>query len=219
MRLVLALWLVCTAAQAGVNVSPVRVDFAPGARAATLTVSNEDDVEKIFQAQPMVWRQQGGEDDYQAAADLLVNPAMFRLAPGARQTLRIGFARPAAALEEERTWRVYLTELPLADERRSELKLLMRIGVPVFLATPSLAQDLRWERQADALWLHNQGRAHARLSEVAAQDERGALPGLPGFFYLLAGQSRRWPITAQGELRISASTEAGPTDVRLPAKP
>lgn len=219
-RLALALWFAASAAQAGVSVSPVRVDFLPGARAASITLSNETDEEKVFQAQPLRWAQQQGQDDYQPAADLLVNPPLFRLAPQARQVVRLGFARPASAQDLEQTWRVYFTEVPSAGaSSQGQLRLLMRIGVPVFLAAPQARPDLQWSLQDGMLQLSNQGRAHARLTGLAIKAAGTVLPELPGFFYLLAGQSRRWALPAPGPLEIDAVTEAGATHVRLPAAP
>src|SRR5712671_4086345 len=81
----------------GFTVSPVRLDLAPGARATSITLSNDADRPKTVQVQAVRWTQVDGEDHYDPVTDLVVNPPVFRIAAGARQIVRAGFRGGAPA--------------------------------------------------------------------------------------------------------------------------
>lgn len=210
----------------GFTVSPVRLDMDAGARAVSLTLSNGSDRIKTVQVEAVRWTQVEGEDHYEPAPELVVNPPLFRVAPGARQVVRAGFHGGAPALEAEGAYRVYLQEVPDGDEpRANQLRLLLRIGVPLFLAPVEPAQPApRWTlaRQPDgrlALQVRNEGRRRLRLEHLAVAAEGQALHDVAGLSYVLSGQMRAWTLPAglRAPLRLAASSDGEPVDVALAA--
>lgn len=205
----------------GLTVSPVRLELAPGARAVSLAVSNGADRGKSVQVEAWRWTQHNGEDLYTPAPELIVNPPVFRLAPGARQVVRAGFHNGAPAAAVETAYRLYLQELPDGDEPAPmQLRLMLRIGVPLFVspAVPAAAQP-RWTltREPDgalALELRNEGGRHLRVDKL---EFAGGETPFAGLSYVLPGQSRRWslPADAPMPLRLAAPSDAGPLDVSL----
>ena len=102
------------AAPAGTfSISPLRVDLSSSTKTAALTVRNEDATEVVVQADGMAWSQPGGEDTLVATRDLLVSPAVFTLAPGAQQLVRVALRR-APDPARELSYRLIIQEVPQA---------------------------------------------------------------------------------------------------------
>ncbi|MGH8519634.1 MAG: fimbrial biogenesis chaperone, partial [Panacagrimonas sp.] len=113
--------IACTPGQAqpaagGFTVSPIRLEMQAGARAVSLQLGNGAERTKTVQVEAVRWTQVDGQDRYEPAPELVVNPPLFRIAPGARQIVRAGFRGGAPAAEVERAYRLYLQELPDGDE-------------------------------------------------------------------------------------------------------
>src|SRR5512137_2414573 len=97
----LAALLALSSAGAGTfTISPLRVDFAGTAGTAALTVRNEEAAPVVVQAEGLAWSQDGGTDALQPTRDLLVSPAVFTLAPGGSQLVRVALRRTPDAARE-----------------------------------------------------------------------------------------------------------------------
>lgn len=228
----LVLWLGLAASAAaqetpgGFTVSPVRLELAPGAKAASLTVENGAGRTRTVQVGAMRWTQVDGVDRYEPAADLIVNPPLFRLAPGARQVVRAGFRGGAPASMTESAYRLYLQEVPdLAEAAPNQLRLLLRIGVPLFVqpvkpgeAAPSWLAH-RVSGGATRVSLSNSGNRRLRLSDLRATDAAGQSFDVAGLVYVLPGATQQWvlPPSAQAPIHVLARTDAGAVDVLLQA--
>lgn len=211
-------------AQGGLAVSPVRLDLAPGARAVSMTIRNDGPVAKTLRVEALRWTQPANDDDYTAQADLIVNPVRFTLEPGAQQVVRAGFRGGAPHLPHEAAYRVYVEETPEADAPvPNQLRLLLRIGVPLFVAPPQpLDLAPRWSLQRDpegttSVRLNNPGNRRMRLSALTLADADGQSHALAQLAYVLAGEARHWPIpaAASGRLRVLAQTDRGEVDEPL----
>src|ERR1700710_2323679 len=71
------------------QVAPLRVTLAPGHPVIAMTVGNGDDAQVAVQAEVFAWSQEDGKDVYRPTSDVLVNPAIFKLAPQGQQILRL----------------------------------------------------------------------------------------------------------------------------------
>lgn len=212
----------------GFTVSPIRLEMQAGARAISLQLGNGADRTKTVQIEAMRWTQVDGQDRYEAAPELVINPPLFRVAPGARQVVRAGFRGGAPDGAVERAYRLYLQELPDGDEPpTSQLRLLLRIGVPLFIAPRApVKAEPRWTlaRGADgelSVELRNDGGRRVRVDalEIAGAGLGGESRVLGGLSYVLPGQVRRWPlpgdVVTATPLRLSGRSDAGPLDVAL----
>jgi fimbrial chaperone protein len=197
-------------------VSPVRVELPAGRPVAVLQLTNTSDLPLAVQAQPVRWP--AGDA---SAPPLVVNPAVATLAPRQTQTFRIGSLERGSA-ERERSYRIYFSELPSA--RPSGLGVLLRVGVPVFVAPAKpAAQPLQWRLAgADMLEVHNPGNVHHRLSEVEVVDASGRRLAQPSLAspYVLAGQTVQLPVDGvtlprRDALRVRGHSAAGPIEQRI----
>lgn len=207
----------------GFTVSPVRLELAPGARATSLSIANGSTETRTVQVEAMRWTQRDGEDHYEPATDLVVNPPVFRVTPGGKQIVRAGFRAGAPAAAVESAYRIYLQEIPDGEEPPpNQLRLLLRIGVPLFVAPEGEAQaDSQWSlldtAQGAQMQLSNAGNRRLRLDHLALAGDNDQNVDIAGLTYLLPGQTRRWPLPAgvQRPVRIAAMSDAGPLDVTL----
>ena len=98
---------------ADIRTYPTRLTLAPGAAIGSIMVKNNDTSPAAVQVDVMRWSQDAGEDKYETSRDLLVNPVIFELAPGAEQVVRVGLQAGLDATE--RSYRVFFQQLPARD--------------------------------------------------------------------------------------------------------
>lgn len=138
------LCLVCCTAFAGeFIVNPVRLDVAPSAKSASVSVVNDGADKLSFQLQAMEWSQdKDGKDQYTESRDLVFFPKLMSIEPGQEAIVRVGFRTTAATVE--RTYRLFIEELPgvvkKAEGNGAQINFLVRFGLPIF-AAPVLPQD------------------------------------------------------------------------------
>lgn len=229
LRYALLMLCVCGAALAqdrggGFTVSPVRLEMAAGARAISLTLASGVTQTRSFQVEAMRWTQVEGQDVYEPAPELIVNPPVFRIAPGGKQVVRAGFRVGAPSASVESAYRLYLQEVPDGDEPPpNQLRMVLRIGVPLFVAPVGTAREApQWSVQRDpdgssSLQLSNTGNRRLRLDTISVSDGQGHGLDLRHMTYVLPGQTRRWnlPPGLHAPLRVAASSDVGPFDVTL----
>ncbi|HZP10962.1 MAG TPA: fimbria/pilus periplasmic chaperone [Nevskiaceae bacterium] len=208
----------------GLQVSPIRLDLGAKQRGGALTLTNTSESKKTIQVDVVAWSQNGEEDVYTPSRELLANPPLFFLEPGASQVVRIGLAASAKASASERSYRVYLREVPQDKPvDAATLRVVVRLGVPVFVSpAAAIAPDLQWSGQLQKdgsviVALENRGSKHVRVAQLKLLAATGGevLGEDPSLHYLLAGSRQRWQIKpgaqklTAGPARISALMEDG----------
>jgi fimbrial chaperone protein len=193
-----------SAAASTLGVSPVRVELSPSVGTAVLTVRNQEDTSVVVQARPAAWSQTDDHDQLDDTHDVLVTPPLFTLPPNGQQVLRVALLRkPDPA--RELAYRVVLSEVPpAASPDRSELRVALRITLPVFV-TPAVhaAADLSWRH----VWLpdgtldiqaQNRGTAHLQILSFEAQSGENAHDTLHADTarYLLPDTTAHWRLAA-----------------------
>lgn len=205
------------------------MDLSAVQRNAAVTITNGT-AERVVQVETFHWQRSQGEDLYTPADDLIVNPPLFKLAPGAKQVVRLGLAG-SSKRTEERAYRVYFQEVPeqtSAATGESRLQMVLRLGVPLFVAPELVRTEMRWsaKRTADGLrlQLNNAGNVHARLTDLAVTlpaDAPQPIARAPALRYVFPGETFAWtfqlsgPIAAQA-LRISAQSDSGTLNAEIP---
>lgn len=198
------------------QVSPVRVEFAPEQLAQSLDVFNPASYDLLAQARIMRWTQSNGQDVLVPALDMVASPAIMTVPPGQRQTMRLVRLQPTVP-EQELSYRVVVNELPRIDtSQESGLNILLAHSIPVFVnttsppvlpngnATKPSATDLSLVQARIApgqggtadLHIRNGGKRALRVSNLYAQTSDGSGrvvdQGLLG--YVLPGQQMSWPV-------------------------
>ncbi|WP_111640516.1 fimbrial biogenesis chaperone [Marinimicrobium alkaliphilum] len=194
--------LTLTPASAGVHISPVGASLTEDQPVALLTLSNQGNRVRQFQAQLMSWHQVDGQDQLEPTRELLLSPPIFRLEPGSQQRVRVALRR-AFPEHTETSYRILFREIPPSTPQGPHigLQLALELSVPLFL-TPTDAPEgrLAWQAQVDPTThkLHvratNTGGRHIKLNRITLEDAAGKpLSGpLDRLTYLLPGSSQTW---------------------------
>lgn len=201
------------------QVSPVLLEVpAPGA-ATVLTLKNTSP--RVLNAQVRVfrWRQEGGQDRFEPASDVVASPPMVRMTPGTDYTVRVvRTARTPIAAEE--SYRVVVDELPDPERARTgAVSFLLRHSIPVFFMPPEggrhrLAWSVETLEGRPHLVARNDGQRRARLSGLrvgASQSSHVISDGLAG--YVLPGSFMKWPLRGPAlqarTVSVSAMSDTG----------
>lgn len=200
------------------SISPLRVDFAETAGTAALTVRNEDATPVVIQTQGLGWSQEGGQDALSPSRDLLISPAVFTLAPGSSQLIRVALRRSVDPVREL-SYRLIVQEVPqAASPDFTGLQVALKLSVPIFVAPTAPAEpQVSWAaaRGADgtlSVTARNDGAAHERVLRFALKTANGATTVLeqPTLSYVLAGAVRQWSFDDKNNTRPNAQSTASP---------
>jgi len=210
-----------TSSAATFNVSPTQV-FLSGAETSTLlTIRNESAEPLRFQLSVFAWTQNAaGEMVLTPTNDVVFFPALLTLGPNEERKVRIG--RVVAAGEVERTYRIFVEELPPLDavvNAGASVRLLTRMGVPVFVrpskdVTAPSVEGVTADLEAVRFTVANTGTIHFVPDRVVV---RGLAHGAPVFersvqaWYVLAGGRREF------QLALADLACAGATSIQVEA--
>ncbi len=186
-----------------IRVYPTRVVLTPQTKIAALNVRNNSTNDTVIQVEVLKWTQDGGEDVYEPSRDILANPVIFELAPGAEQILRVGLGIPAAA--NEQSYRIFLQEVPKQeDQPKTGITTLLRIGVPIFVPPAQSNHKLEWSLRPGAkdeliARVSNVGNIHTQITSYDMQNAAGeSIAKDNTFTYILPGQIKEWPVKLTG---------------------
>lgn len=215
----LLLWTGSGRAASSVLISPIDPVLNADQQATALWLENKGDAPINLQVRVLAWEQGDFDDRYVSQRDVVGIPQVARVEPGQKQLIRITRLQPAAAGVQQ-AFRVIIDELPQAEgeaagQAETGVRFTMRYLIPLFSygagmggasvqgTTGGRPQDvpvLHWQQvTADGigyLQLHNGGRVHARLTDVAVESAGGRtvlFEGLMG--YVLPGATMRWPLS------------------------
>lgn len=184
------------------TIIPLRVALDRATRAAEVVVRNDDTAPLRMQLEAMAWRQDAeGKDQYEPAEGLIYFPRALEIPPGESRIVRVGVR--AAPVTREETYRLFIEQLPPpgqdAAPAGATLRVLLRVGVPVFVAPAQAerkAEITRLEmRAAQVRWtVANAGNVHfvADRVELAALARDGTRLHTQQFQerYFLAGVAK-----------------------------
>lgn len=202
----------------GLEVVPVQVNLSKAVANALLSLKNDGAEETRYQVELFVWAEdRDGKMQLSPSKDLVVFPTLFALKPGEQRNLRIGALAPLFA-PVERTFRVFIQELPPAERPAGEVgvRVLTRVGIPVFLAPvipaagSSVLADLSAQGGNLSFTLRNGGNVHVRPTAIQAVARGGEGEMIADrkweSWYVLAGGERvyRTPLPAENCRRVRA---------------
>jgi fimbrial chaperone protein len=213
-------------------VLPVNIFLSPGENATALTVTNHGESATSIQIRAYAWSQKGDEDQLTPTDAVVVSPPLATIASGATQVVRLILRRPAQGQEE--TYRILIDQIPPPAEP-GVVHVVLRLSIPIFAKPATRAvPDLQFhvEREGEQLFLVgiNNGLCHESIRNIVLTTGDGhqwkARTSVSP--YILAGDTRRWPIATEGTLpeqgdsfRLTAHADTGAIDqqVRLVAAP
>jgi fimbrial chaperone protein len=190
------------------SIMPVRIFMTPRDRAIAVTVTNEGDQEVVMQADLYTWKQKpDGTDDLVLTEDLILSPPIIKLAPKARQVVRLARLTPPPSTDQQ-TYRLIVREIPEArPTEQLQLQVALAFSLPVFITPPGAKREMKCSAEraaADTLKVtcENNGNAYAQiraLEVVGSTGEPLASTAVGG--YILPGVKRGLEVKRQGGAR------------------
>jgi fimbrial chaperone protein len=191
-------------AQAGqFTVTPVRIYMQPRDRAVAITVTNDGDTELVMQADLYDWSQKpDGSDDLKITEELFLSPPILKLAPKAKQVVRLARANPQPT-KDQLTYRLIVREVPEAvpaSKDDVQLQFALAFSLPIFVTPPGLKGQLgcaaeRSSGDAIRVTCENTGSAYVYPHEFVLTDAAGeTLATRDTGGYLLPGIKRSFEV-------------------------
>ncbi len=217
---VILLWAGPAASAQALSVLPVNIFFSPGQKASSLTVTNVGTTETSIQIRAYAWTQQNNDDQLTESDAVVLSPPLATIAPGASQVIRLILRQLPQG--REATYRILVDQIPPPAEP-GVVHMVLRMSIPIFAQPPTRAVphvQFHLEMDSGKLVLVgiNDGLSHEVVRDIvlSTSDERKLKEESNSTPYILAGATRRWPITAEGplplpgeSLQLTAHTDAG----------
>jgi len=203
------LLFVASAAFAGAfTVTPVRIYMAPKDRAVAVTITNDGDTDVVLQADLHSWSQRpDGTDQLVLTEDLILSPPIIKLAPKAKQVVRLARLVPPD-MTRQLTYRFILREVPeaLAPKSNIQIPIALALSMPVFITPPGARRGVTCqlagiETNTIGVRCANLGNAYAQIREIELMRGEQKIARYEGGAYILPGASRT----------IAAGVEQAPT--------
>jgi fimbrial chaperone protein len=179
------------------SIDPTQVVLTDSAGSAVLTLTNRSTETLRFQLSVFAWSQSDtGEIELEETEDIVFFPALLSLAPGEARRVRIGSVAPFET--REKSYRIFVEELPPLNPSTGGVRVLTRMGVPIFLrprqatALPRLSAP---DHEGDRLrfTLSNDGSVHFVPRTITVRTltgDRVAFETQVEGWYVLAGGRR-----------------------------
>lgn len=205
--------LLSTASYAGAfSVTPVRLFFGPKDRAIAVTLINEGDSEIALQADVNSWTQNAaGADQLTLTEDLIVAPPMMKLAPHAKQVVRLALLTPRD-MGREITYRLIVREVPEASGTKDaavQLPIALVLSMPVFITAPAAQRTINCvaasaTAQAVEVSCVNSGTAYAQVRDIQLKRGGQIIARFEGSMYVLPGATKALTINAAAGQSVTA---------------
>jgi len=230
------LLLPSSAVSGNFRVSPSIIELDRASKSGVVNVINDDTEPLSLQIKLFEWSQDSeGADKYIESTDLVYFPRIMTVEAGKERILRVGIKAPA--VERERTYRVFIEEIPqprkVDSGNAAIVAVAIRFGVPIFVKP--VKEDIRGEIAKMELTdgklniaLSNTGNAHFIIKSIHIKgtDEQGleVFSGDISGWYLLSGITRvyltdltdKCAMTSMINVEVKTSTAilAGNIDVK-----
>ena len=208
---------IAPAAEAGVfSVTPVRIYMTPKDRAVAVTIVNEGDEPVALQADLNAWSQTAdGTDQLILTDDLILSPPIIKLAPKARQVVRLAMLKPADA-SRQLTYRMIMREIPEATQPKNaniQVPIALALSMPVFITPAPATKEISCTSAGNGgeitVTCRNSGTAYAQVREILVKRGEKVEARFEGGVYILPGASKAIPI------KISEPVPQGPAQLAV----
>lgn len=206
--------------------------FSPRDRAVAVTIVNEGDVEVVLQADLNAWTQKpDGTDEQTPTEDLILSPPIIKLAPNARQVVRLALLKPADA-SRQLIYRMILREVPEAvanQDKTIQVPIALALSMPVFITPAPAKRNMNCTAERGVaptlnVSCTNSGTAYAQVREILVKRGALTLARFEGGTYVLPGAQQVMSIKSEqtiapGAAQLSVSFDDGKSqifDVTLP---
>jgi len=183
------------------TVDPTQIFLSGRTGSVLLTLRNESDETLQFQLSAFEWAQSpSGEMQLEPTEDVVFFPTLLTLKPKETRRVRVGSA--VAQDAREKTYRIFVEELPPTTTTAGGVRVLTKMGIPIFVrpvkevATATL-NDLRQQDGKLRFTLTNAGTVHIVPQSIKVRGLAGSTAAfdqdLEGW-YVLAGGRREFEL-------------------------
>jgi fimbrial chaperone protein len=164
---------------ADLTVMPVALELDAKQSRTTVTIINHGTEPAVMQAEAIGWQREGSVDRDTDTHDLIVNPPVFTVQPGATQVVRVGL-RNGASPDHESMYRLVLREIPAAGDDagsqvQGQVRVLVALRVPVYVAPGQVRREQHWAARVD-----HSGQVFAAVTNTGNVHYKVGLVGLAG---------------------------------------
>lgn len=208
------------------QVNPVRIDLNETTRTALLAIHNTSPEPVRLQISMYTWKQDAqGKVELTPTKELSYFPSLLTVEPGQARNIRVGGL--IASGVAEKAYRIIVEQLPSSAALRmgSQLRVLTRMSIPLFVAPTEHAPKGEIERLElmagkVSFSLRNTGNIHvfAKRARIRGLDSEGhtLFDKNQTGWYVLAGDERQFSLDVPGEqcrriqtLSVEVSTDSG----------
>lgn len=198
------------------SVSPVRIYMTPRDRAVAVAIINEGDSEVVLQADINEWTQSAdGNDELRLTEDLILAPPMIRLAPQARQVVRLALLKPADP-ERQMTFRLIVREISEVTAPKNnavQVPIAFALSMPVFITPAGAKRSVfcdasRNDNKTLVVSCGNTGTAYAQVREILVRSGGQTLARFEGGIYILPGSRKSVSVRTQYALPTALELQA-----------
>ena len=116
------------------QVMPVKIHYNAKKKSEIINVTNSGNEPLTVQLEIFEWtHNEKGEDTFTPTTDIVFFPKMVTIEPSGTKIIRIGY-NGRLIVEKEKTYRLFIRELPVSKPGESKLTFVLNISIPVFLA-------------------------------------------------------------------------------------
>jgi fimbrial chaperone protein len=187
------------ASAATFTVDPTQIFMSNRSGSVLLTLRNESTETLRFQLSVFAWTQSpSGEMQLVPTEDIVFFPTLLTLKPSETRRVRVGNATGFEA--REKTYRIFVEELPPESQAHDGVRVLTKMGIPIFLrpakeVASATLNDLRQQEGALRFTLANAGTVHIVPQSIKVRGLAGSKTAfereLDGW-YVLAGGRREF---------------------------
>jgi fimbrial chaperone protein len=204
---------------------PVKLYLDARSRTEVLKITNEGNEKVTVQLNAKEWTQdEQGQDVYEDTKDIVFFPMIADIEKGEERIIRVGY-QGQKQMQEEKTYRLFVEELPVSKPGEMALKFALKLGIPIFIQP--LKETVAWSINGVDLSkgrltvkVKNSGNTHFVVNTIKAVGLDGS--GKEVFsryingWYTLAGVSKPFGMTVSYEecmnsRAINVSVEVGKT--------
>jgi fimbrial chaperone protein len=204
---------------------PVKLYLDARSRTEVLKITNEGNEKVTVQLNAKEWTQdEQGQDVYEDTKDIVFFPMIADIEKGEERIIRVGY-QGQKQMQEEKTYRLFVEELPVSKPGEMALKFALKLGIPIFIQP--LKETVAWSINGVDLSkgrltvkVKNSGNTHFVVNTIKAVGLDGS--GKEVFsryingWYTLAGVSKPFGMTVSYEECMNSRVPGGKEEcVRL----
>jgi len=186
------------------GIIPLNLILDENSKTSVLTLTNNASENVTVQMSVKQWTQdERGQDVYSETKDILFFPKIVEMQKGQKVIIRVGY-QGAKEDATEKSYRMFLQELPLSGTGAPAVKMILSLNIPIFVNNLNARADgaidqIQFANGSFTINVTNKGTRHLKIKQIraTAKDSLGKeifFANVHGW-YVLAGSTRAFSLT------------------------